>query len=484
MNRPHISIVGLGPGDHAWVTDHTRREIDRVARRFVRTVRHPSADLVTDAESFDAIYDDAATFDDVYARIVERLVEAANESGEILYAVPGSPLVLERTVRSLLDDGRLACTVHPAMSFLDLAWARLGIDPVERRVTLVDGHRFAVDAAGLAGPLLIAHTHADWVLSEIKLAAESASGDEPVVILQHLGTADERIVHSTWADLDRTVAADHLTCVFVESLGAPVAGEVARFHELTRILRRECPWDREQSHASLVRYLIEETYEVVDALHDLDPDDPATDDHLVEELGDLLYQIEFHAAIAEEQGRFTMADVARGVHDKLVRRHPHVFGDTVADDADTVRANWEAIKRHERGDDRAASVFDRVPDALPALGYADAVQKAAAGVGFDWPDVEGAWAKVPEESAEVRAAVASGDHDQVAHEVGDLLFAVVNVARHVGVDPEAALRRASQKFRRRFASVEEIATRRAIDLRRADLAELDRLWDEVKAAEG
>ena len=474
---PRVIVVGLGPGDPSHVTARTLAEIERVPHRFVRTTRHPSASLVHGATSFDEVYEVADTFDDVYREITDRLVAAAQQHGEVLYAVPGSPLVLERTVHNLRRDARVRCTVHAALSFLDLAYEALGIDPVEARLTLVDGHRFATDAAGLEGPLLIAHAHANWVLSEIKLAAESAEGDEPVVILQRLGTPDQQVVHTTWADLDRAVEADHLTSVYVPRLAAPVGAELVRFHQLARTLREQCPWDQEQTHASLVRYLVEEAYELVDALQALAPDDPATDDHLVEELGDLLYQIEFHAVIAEQEGRFTMADVARGVHDKLVRRHPHVFGDVVADDADTVRANWDAIKHAEKG---RTSVFDGVAAAQPALSYADAVQRKAAKTGFDWPDVHGALPKIAEETAEVVDALSGDDPSHVAAEVGDLLFAVVNVARHLGIEPETALRAATQKFRRRFEGVEALAAERGIEMRGAGLAVLDALWDEVK----
>ena len=216
------------------------------------------------------------------------------------------------------------------MSFLDLVWARLGIDPVESAVRLIDGHEFALAAAGSTGALLITHTHADWVLSDIKLAAEEATGDEPVVILQGLGTPAERITRTTWSELDRAVEPDHLTCVYVPALGDSVGAGYVRFHQLARTLREQCPWDREQTHASLVPYLVEETFELVDALEALDPDDPSTDEALIEELGDLLYQIEFHATLAEQAGRFSIADVTTGIHDKLVRRHPHVFGDVAA----------------------------------------------------------------------------------------------------------------------------------------------------------
>ncbi len=480
MTRPTIVVVGLGPGGDEYVTQHTLQLVEGIPRRYLRTTRHPSAHLVPDAVSFDEVYEAADTFADVYAEISERLVAAAIEHGEVLYAVPGSPLVLERTVRAVRSDDRVRCIIHPAMSFLDVAYARLGIDPVEAGVTLVDGHAFATSAVGHTGPLLVAHTHANWVLSDIKLAVESATGDEPVVILQRLGTPEEMLTSTTWAELDRTVEADHLTCIYIPSLGAPVGAELVRFHELTRTLREQCPWDQEQTHHSLVRYLLEETYEVVDALEALDPDDPATDDALIEELGDLLYQIEFHATIAELEGRFTMADVAQGVHDKLVRRHPHVFGDVVADDPETVIANWDAIKREEKG---RTSAFDGLPTSQPSLSYAYAVQRKAAKVGFDWPDVDGALPKIAEEAAEVRLAADGGDPRQVHDEVGDLLFAVVNVARHLGVEPELALRAATQKFRVRFEAVETLARQRDIDMASATLETLDALWDEVKTRE-
>ena len=337
---------------------------------------HPSAHLVPDATAHDDLYETADSFDDVYVEITNRLIDAARQHGEILYAVPGSPLILERTVRYLQerasDDEGIEVDILPAMSFLDVAWARLGIDPVEASVRLVDGHEFATAAAGERGPLLVAHTHANWVLSDIKLAVEGADGADPVVILHALGTDDEQILHTTWAELDQTIEANHLTSIYIPQLAAPVGQEYVRFHELTRTLREQCPWDIEQTHETLIPFLLEETYEVVDALQALDPDNPATDDDLIEELGDLLFQIEFHATIAEQQGRFTIADVTQGVHDKLVRRHPHVFGPKDGDmanagDTDTVLSNWDEIKRVEKN---RTSVFDGIPRSLPSLAYA------------------------------------------------------------------------------------------------------------------
>ncbi len=484
MSSPRIVVAGLGPGGREHVTAETFATIERIPHRYLRTSIHPSADVVADARSFDDLYESAERFEDVYTEIVERLAAAATEHGEIVYVVPGSPLVLERSVRTLRHDTRVTVEILPAMSFLDVVWARLDIDPVETGVRLIDGHEFATAAAGQTGPLLIAHTHANWVLSDIKLAVDDPDGtldDTPVVLLRALGTADEQIVETTWAEMDHTIDADHLTSLYVPDLRVAVGAGYMRFHQLARTLREQCPWDIEQTHQSLVPYLIEESYEVVDAIQALD-DDPRADELLIEELGDLLYQIEFHATIAEQEGRFTIADVTQGIHDKLVRRHPHVFGDehgiTVdVDGSQQVLANWEEIKRAEKG---RTSVFDGVPTSLPSLAYAHKVQKKAAKVGFDWPDVAGALPKIAEEADELVVAAADGDPDATADELGDLLFAVVNVARHLRVDPESALRAATNKFRRRFEALEQLAVARSIDVHAAELDTLDALWDEVK----
>ena len=488
MSRPVVTVVGLGPGPVGLVTQETIEAISSSTTRFVRTTRHPSATLVGSAVSFDDEYERHDTFAEVYAAIAARVADAALKDGSALYAVPGSPGVLEDGVRRLLADERLEVRVLSAVSFLDLAWLRLGIDPVDAGVRLVDAHRFAESAANSAGPFLVAQCHADWVLSEIKLAHESARGDERVTVLHHLGLADERVLETTWDDLDRLershgLVVDHLTSLYVPQLAEPVAGEMARLHALARTLREQCPWDREQTHASLVRYLIEETYEVVDALNALDDDDPSTDEALIEELGDLLYQIEFHTTIAEQQGRFSLADVARTTHEKLVRRHPHVFGDVQATNAGEVVTTWDEIKRAER----AAKIVDDAPDffagvsrAAPSLSLAQKLQKRAAEVGFDWPDVHGASAKLDEEIGELRVAAQSGDPAVVRMELGDVLFSVVNVARKLGLDAETALRDAADKFVARFARVQQLAAQRGMDLASSDLAQLDSLWDEAK----
>jgi tetrapyrrole methylase family protein/MazG family protein len=490
-SRARVVVVGLGPGAPGHLTAEAMAAIERIPVRFLRTTRHPSAVAVPEARSFDWVYDHAASLDQVYPAIVDALVEAAAEHGEVLFAVPGSPLVGERSVELLRQDSRVELVVCSALSFLDLAWDRLAVDPLALGVRLVDGHRFATEAAGERGPLLVAQCDSKAVLSDIKLAIEGPGPS--VTVLQRLGLADEEISVVSWDELDRVVSPDHLTSLWIPVLAAPVAAELVRFDELVHTLRLRCPWDREQSHQSLTRHLLEETYEVLDAVDGLGPDFEGAE-HLEEELGDVLFQVFFHATLAAEEGLFTLADVARGVHNKLVHRHPHVFGDVEARTAGQVMRNWEQIKQAEKG---RASVMDGIPNHLPSLLYAHKAQRKAASVGFDWDSVAGAWPKIAEELAELEAAIgdrpggAAGLHDAgrgelegVNEELGDLLFAVVNVARHLNVDPEAALRAATVKFRDRFGAVEEMAAARGVDLRSLDLSGLDALWDEVKNAEG
>ena len=220
-------------------------------------------------------------------------------------------------------------------------------------------------------------------LSDIKVALEGV--DSPLVVLQRLGLPDEEIFHVEWPEIDG-VDVDELTSIYIPEPAPSVATEFGRLEELVRVLRERCPWDREQTHASLRRHLLEETHETLEALDaraalDDDQVDEALDAHLAEELGDLLYQIFFHTRLGAERGAFSSADVARGIHDKLVSRHPHVFGDVEASDTATVLSNWEAIKREEKG---RGSAMDGIPAALPALLLALKIQNRAAGTGFDW----------------------------------------------------------------------------------------------------
>lgn len=251
--------------------------------------------------------------------------------------------------------------------------------------------------------------------------------------------------------------------------------EIRDLEKIVRLLRAPggCPWDREQTHASIRRNFLEEAYEAVEAI------DEGDSDHLKEELGDVLLQVFLHACMEEEAGRFTLDDVADGICKKLIYRHPHVFGDTAVSGTDEVLSNWEALKRTEKHQETYTDTLEAVARSLPSLWRAEKVQKKAKKAGFDWDDAGGALDKLSEEVEELKAAVAQGSN--IAEELGDLLFAAVNVSRFVRVDAEEALHAATDKFIRRFARVEALAGDRPMtDIR---LEELDKLWDEAKRLE-
>lgn len=235
-----------------------------------------------------------------------------------------------------------------------------------------------------------------------------------------------------------------------------------------------CPWDAEQTHESIKKDLIEETYEVIEAINKQSPV------MLQEELGDLLMQVVFHSRLSQEANEFSFAEVCDGICKKLIERHPHVFGEVAVSDTDEVLSNWDAIKRKSKEHVTTTQAIDSVPRELPALMRSAKIQHKAAKAGFDWPDISGALDKIPEETEELKEAIASGDSAAVADELGDLLFAVVNVSRFVHVEAEEALTAATDKFRNRFAAVEALAIQRGIDMKNTPIGELDRLWDEVK----
>jgi tetrapyrrole methylase family protein/MazG family protein len=461
--RPEVVVIGLGPGPAELLTEPARRLWERFApdARFVRTARHPAVAALGAHRSFDETYEQATTLEDVYPAIVERLVAEAAARGRVAYAVPGSPLVAERTVELLRGEGRVQLRVEPALSFLDLAWARLGVDPLAAGVRLVDGQRFTVEAAGASGPLLVGQCDSIDVLSAIKLSVDDAPA-EPVVVLQRLGLPDESVSAVGWAELDRAVQPDHLTSLWIPRLAPAVGAELVGFWELVRTLREQCPWDRAQTPHSLRRYLLEESYEVLDALDRLDPDDGAGAEDVADELGDLLFQVVFHSVIAQERGWFTLADVAAGINEKLVRRHPHVFGETAAGDVGTVVRNWDEIKRRERAEKLAAEPgapgvrpgpFDGVAAALPALAYAAKLQRRARGAGHQ-PDAE---LEVRLQAGLVAAGAVLAGAEPSAEQLGDALFALVALSRSSGADPEEALREAANRFRAAVETGPEVA---------------------------
>jgi tetrapyrrole methylase family protein/MazG family protein len=454
---------------------------------FLRTARHPAAAPWLDRPNvigLDHCYEAGATFDEVYRWIAGIVAAAASQHGTVAYAVPGSPAVAERTVELLKADSSIDLEVVPGLSFCDLAWARLGVDPVEEAVRLVDGESFAVQAAGDAGPLLVGQCWSKDVLSEIKLCFAGNPG--PAVLLHHLGLADEVVVEVPWAEIDRTLEADHLTSLYVPTLAKPIAREMTRLAELVRVLRERCPWDREQTHDSLVQHMLEETYEAMEAIESLGPDPSAAPAelaaHVAEELGDLLCQVLFHARLAEEEGLFDLAEVASGVHDKLVARHPHVFGDVVATSAGAVLANWERNKQAEK---QRAHLFDGIPAAMPALARAAKAERKLASFGLGWPETGiDAESLVASLAGLLRLVDSDADVDgDTAAALGDLLLEEARLLAHRGADPEGLLRQSLDRLGARLASVERAAAGSGSDLGALDPDTRLDLW-RAPSAEG
>jgi tetrapyrrole methylase family protein/MazG family protein len=473
-----VVVVGLGPAGADYLLPAARRALESAQRRFVRTRRHPAvADLEAEGmqlASFDHVYESSPDLDSAYREMVDVLLAAAAVD-EVVYGVPGSPAIAERTVELLRERTSreaIGLRVLPGLSFADLAWTRLGLDPMATRARVVNAR--AIDEAELAGPMLIAQCDHPLVLSDVKLTLlEHLAPDTPITVLQRLGLADERVERVPLVELDRAVEPDHLTSLFVEvdPGAADAAQEVARLLQLAKRLRdpEGCPWDAEQTHRSLTRYLLEESYEVVEVVDALP--DPAAYTALADELGDLLYQVVFHATIAAETDEFTMADVARGIHDKLVRRHPHVFGDVVADASADVVRNWEQIKKGEKG---STSIVEGIPAGLPSLLYTHKLFSKAASLGLDPGSVDEGLDRADTALGHLRA----GDSD-FEHDLAQLLAAAVVVARAGGIDAESALRGWAARYRRRFEAMERLAIDRDVDLAALDEAGVAALWLEA-----
>ncbi|MDE0131908.1 MAG: nucleoside triphosphate pyrophosphohydrolase [bacterium] len=460
-----LVVMGLGPGGLDRVPPSALATLSDPSRRVIlRTTEHPAARelaRIRPVTGCDDLYLEGDDFESVYRAIASRVVEAAR-SQPVVYATPGSPLVGERAVamiRSLAAREGMEVRVYPAESFLEAAIEALAIDPLDGGLTLLNAHRLP-SPLSLRGPTLVAALDTAAGLADFCAHLTLAADDPEVAVLVDLGGPGQQVVRSRAAQVDPTLAGPR-TSLYVDTGPTGLAGAVAVMDRL----RAECPWDRRQTHHSLVKNLLEETYELAEVLaalpldagrQDAGASQPEPDwmafEEVCEELGDVLLQVLFHAAIARESQIFDIEDVAEGLRQKLVRRHPHVFSDVAADTAEQVKANWEQIKRQEKPRPEDASLLDGVPRSMPALSRAAKIQRRAAQVGFDWSEIPPVVDKVAEELEELRASLS--DRESADAELGDLLFATVNLARHLALDPETALRRAIARFGDRFRKME------------------------------
>jgi|LSQX01.1.fsa_nt_gb tetrapyrrole methylase family protein/MazG family protein len=482
-----ITIVGLGPGAFEQLSVGAWEALRQARLRFLRTAIHPTVQELTARGirfvTFDELYDKNPDFESLYRQIAERVIAAASQ-GPVTYAVPGHPLVAEESVRLIMLEAErqgLIAAVVPSMSALDAIFAAARQDPVAG-LQVFDALAFEPNEWIPGRPAVFLQLYNRFVASQLKLALlEWLEPTTVVTLIKAAGTSQEQVQSVALHELDRQ-PVDHLTSLFLPGTAhLPPPGSVHSLAPLTEVMKRllapdGCPWDREQTHSSLGRFLIEETYEVIEAIESQDYE------ALCEELGDVLLQVVFHAQLAEENGAFNIDDVIQTITEKMKRRHPHVFGDVQAADAKAVLANWEAIKQAERKeeDPQEKSLLSDLPRHLPALMYAEKAQKKAATVGFQWQNVHGAWEKLHEEIRELEEAIAAGNLEEQDAELGDVLFVLVNVARYLGIDPEAALRRTTEKFIRRFRFIEQSAARRGQTLHEMTLSEMDAYWNEAK----
>ena len=496
-----LVIVGLGPGAFDLLSLKALHWLKNGAKIFLRTERHP---LVSELrhqgiafESFDFLYEEAGCFEEVYQRMADALLgeitsrEKAEEEGKgeerrwpVVFAVPGHPLVAERTVQILLSRlKREEVEIVPGMSAVEAVCALLGVDP-SAGLVIRDALALKEEDLDPRLPMLILQVYSQMTASEVKLTLmEKYPDDWEVDVVKAAGVpGEERRERVPLYELDRLPWIDHLTSVYVPAFSFLSSSPASRYpldplvEAMERLLAPDgCPWDREQTHESLRPYLIEEAYEVVEAIDEKDMD------KLEEELGDLLLQVVFHAALARKNAYFDINDVILKVTQKMVHRHPHVFGEARLRSSQEVLASWERIKRRE-GEEKKKRRFymEGIPRSLPALLRAAKVQAKASRLGFDWPDVEGAWEKIGEEMEELRQARLQGDGKAIAEEIGDLLFAVVNVARFLKVDAEVALTGTVDKFVERFRYMEKKGAEAGKDLGDMSLEEMDMLWDEAK----
>lgn len=482
-----IEIIGLGAGDLEQLQVGVYRKLIKGQRLFLRTKEHPVvAELVKEGmvyTSFDSVYEKHEQFEDVYQEIAETLLEKA-QSESVTYAVPGHPLVAERTVQILLENGSktgVEIIIGGGQSFIDALFTSLKIDPIDG-FQLLDGTSLQAGQIQIDQHIIISQVYDAFVASNVKLTLmEQLPDDYEVYIVSAAGSQEESIMKVPLYELDRNLSIDNLRSIYVP----PVQEEeilwrtFPRLRNIIAVLRgpNGCPWDKEQTHESLKKYLIEETYEVIEAINSEDID------HLIEELGDVLLQVMLHAQIGEDDGYFSIEDVIEGLSAKMVRRHPHVFGNAEAANADEVVKNWQEIKKQEKGDEHAdVSLLAGVSLALPNLLRAYELQKKAAKVGFDWKEIGPALEKVKEELDEFIAELDGTEEGRARanKEFGDLLFAFVNVARFLKINPEEALFATNEKFIRRFQYIEEKVKISGKAVEAHSLKELDQYWDEAK----
>ncbi len=486
-----ISVVGLGPGDIAGLPMGTYRLLKSGQKVILRTAVHPVVDTLRQEgiafSTFDELYETGEDFAQIYEEMAHRLVNAARQEGQVVYAVPGHPLMAEQSVQNLfrlaLEAGDVEVEVGAGQSFLDAVCSALKVDPIEGFL-LLDGTQLNPNSLQPGLHTFVVQVYSPFVASEVKLSLmEVYPDDYPVTVVRAAGVKGlEQISTVPLHELDHVPWVDHLTTVYLP----PSADEAVRYRDpwhlvdLVETLRGPdgCPWDRKQTHKSLRKYVIEEAYEVAHAIDEADPF------ALCNELGDLLLQVLLHAQIARETGDFSIRDIYEALAAKLVRRHPHVFGDQRAANVAEANRLWAQVKAEEAGRADSSFVIDQAKWGRPPLQVALDLQDKAASIGFDWDSVQAVVDKLREETAELEREVAAKEPslDRQQEELGDLLFTLVNVARWLKIDPEEALIGANRKFAQRIRFVERKLKEIGGDTANNAPTDLEKYWNQAKSS--
>ena len=478
-----INIIGLGPGSKESITLGTIDTLKTVDKVFFRTEKHPTVEYINKLgityQTFDREYEIGESFDEVYNSIAKSLIEYSKSYSDIIYAVPGHPLVAEKSVDILIKlcrENNIEFKIVPAVSFVDALMESLLLDPVEG-LKIIDAFDIKNQIMDKRIGTIITQVYDKFIASEVKLNLMNYYKDDTEIFFVRAAGIDglEEIKRIPLYELDRQDNIDHLTSIYIPK----VSNNNYDFMDLIDImdkLRGEdgCPWDMEQTHVSLKKYLIEESYEVIEAIDNKDVD------MLIEELGDVLLQVVFHSQIGKEDGFFEIKDVIQAICDKMINRHPHVFSDLEVNNSNEVLENWDKIKSKEQGAKTYTDSIRHIAKTLPALMRADKVQRKAAKVGFDWDKIEDAMEKIIEEYKEIEDVYKSKNQVKILEEIGDLLFTVVNVARFLDIDPENALNYSIDKFISRFQYIEDKSISMDKELEHMSLDEMNKLWEEAK----
>lgn len=475
-----IEVIGLGAGDIDQLPLGIYKKLMNTTNIcYIRTKEHPLYhDLVKEGvtfHTFDHYYEAEEQFQHVYERIAIKLLQTAQKE-QVLYAVPGHPMLAEQTVQLLLEQSEVQVDIIGGQSYLDDLFTSLHIDPIEG-FQFVDGTSFHPETLNYEDHLLFCQVYDRFIASNVKLALlEDLPANYPVTVIDAAGSKEEVKRTVPLSELDHDLAVSNLTSLYI-----PPVPKKLLHHKFTilksiiHVLRGPdgCSWDRKQTHETLRPFMIEETYELMDAI------DQCDDNNIVEELGDVLLQVMLHSQIGEDAGYFTINDVIKSITDKMIHRHPQVFSKT--DSSPEMKKSWDQLKEEEGK--KRNSILDGIPGSLPSLAKAKKLQTKAAKVGFHWNDVEGIWAKLAEELQEVKEAIQLDEKANIEAELGDVLFVLANIARYYDINPEIALNHTNRKFMNRFQYIEKKIEEENKNIESVPLTLMNRYWDEAKERE-